>query len=279
MRERLISWLGGPEWLAYLVPTYAHLLGIALLAAGVAAILRLRQEGIAPRVSASLALGAWAGGLLGSVLFGVLLHLPEWLADLSHPQVLAKGGLVSWGGYLGGAAGALLAVRQVGAAPLVVFDRAVPFVGVGTFFGRLGCFLGGCDFGSVSALPIAVRYPRGSPAFSAQLADGTISAGNALSLPVHPVQLYEAFAGLALCALFSLFPMPGTRPGTRFAAYAASYAAVRAVIELFRGDDDRGHLWTLSTAQVVSLLVIVAALAAWWSGGRPARVKVAAEPQ
>jgi len=74
-------------------------------------------------------------------------------------------------------------------------DLAVAPLGIALMLARIGCFLAGCDYGKVSALPWAVRFPAHSPAWQDHLAAGLVPAGRAESLPVHPTELYEAALG------------------------------------------------------------------------------------
>ena len=72
---------------------------------------------------------------------------------------------------------------------------------------RLGCLAAGCCFGTVCALPWALRFPRGTAAADLHAAMGWIGHDAAASLPVHPLQLYFLLLHLAL-GLFLLWLAP-----------------------------------------------------------------------
>jgi phosphatidylglycerol:prolipoprotein diacylglycerol transferase len=55
---------------------------------------------------------------------------------------------------------------------------------------RVGCFLEGCCFGTVTDGPLGVVFPAASPAWRAQVMQGFLRADAEQSLPVHPLQLY-----------------------------------------------------------------------------------------
>ena len=74
-------------------------------------------------------------------------------------------GMAAYGGLIGGTVAAALTLRRLGRPVLPFFDAAAPAVGVGYFSARLGCFLAGCDYGSVTHAAWAVRFPRGSYAW------------------------------------------------------------------------------------------------------------------
>jgi prolipoprotein diacylglyceryltransferase len=137
-------------------------------------------------------------------------------------------------------------------------------VGTGLVFAavRTGCFLAGCDYGRPTAGPLGVRFPPGSSAAIDHAARGYVPDG-AESLPVHPTQLYEAGIGLVAAAVAAIVLARRARSGAAFRAWLAVYAAGRFTIELLRGDADRGLYLGLSTAQWVSVSVLVALVASW----------------
>jgi phosphatidylglycerol:prolipoprotein diacylglycerol transferase len=182
--------------------------------------------------------------------------------------VLLGGGLTAYGGFLGGALAGYLCLRGRAFWPLA--DAASPALGLGIAVTRLGCFLGGCDFGAVTAQPWAVRYPAGSLAFVAHAAAGWLGPYSTESLAVHPTPLYEATLGLLLgaVALWRLHRWRGPLDGRVFLGTAGGYAIGRFFIELLRGDTDRGIFWGgLSTSQLTSLAVLAALC--WHLATRP----------
>ena len=168
-------------------------------------------------------------------------------------------GIAAYGGLLGGAAASVWWLRRSGLPVLPFLDAAAPAVGLGYFFGRLGCFLAGCDYGKITAMPLSVRFPAQSHAFRDHLARGLVGPDDAWSRPVHPTQLYLAFTGLALYLLCSSLPARGD--GRRFLAYVGGYAVVRSLIELLRGDEGRGFFGPLSTSQVLAAVSVALAFA------------------
>jgi phosphatidylglycerol:prolipoprotein diacylglycerol transferase len=82
------------------------------------------------------------------------------------------------------------------------FALAIP---LGVAIQRLGCFAAGCCHGRVSDLPWAVKYPVQTLPHFHQFNDKLITYKDLLSLPVHPVQLYE-MAGL-LAVVFVILKM------------------------------------------------------------------------
>lgn len=109
------------------------------------------------------------------------------------------------------------------------------------FFGRIGCFLGGCCFGIESHFGFVYH-------------NAPIEIANGVRR--FPVQLLEAAFNLCLVLLFSYMLRRGRRKGQLLNAYLYAYPTFRFFDEFLRGDDYRGFLWGLSTSQWISLLLI-----------------------
>ncbi|HET9953985.1 MAG TPA: prolipoprotein diacylglyceryl transferase [Polyangiaceae bacterium] len=172
------------------------------------------------------------------------------------------GGLTYYGGFAGASITAFYLLR----ADRFPFWRAADMAGmavpIGLGFGRMGCLLAGCCFGKPSELPWALSFPSGSPASEAQHRDGLLSAVGLPSLPVHPTQIYESAASLAIAAFLILYVHGRKRyDGYVFVCFVALYAAARFLIEFLR-NDDRGGLLALSTSQWLGLLLLGLAYAA-----------------
>lgn len=169
---------------------------------------------------------AIAFGLLGAKLLFLLVSLPRILEDGIGPY-LAHGGLVWYGGLLGGAATSFFYLRRYRLDLARFADAAAPALAVGHAFGRVGCFMGGCCYGRPTNLPWGVRFPS-TPFF-----DGPVG------VPLHPVQLYEALAELGLAAIAGVLA-GRIRKGGALGVWLVGYAAVRLAFELGLRGDDRG---------------------------------------
>jgi phosphatidylglycerol:prolipoprotein diacylglycerol transferase len=120
---------------------------------------------------------------------------------------------------------------------------------------RIGCFLAGCCWGDivshgakttlatqVQTLPFlngmsgGVQYPPGSLPFEQHVALGLIEPGALASLPVVPVQLYEAALLLVVLLAFWRFPWSEYRKGTLVMLVTCTYAVLRFFIEYLRAD-------------------------------------------
>jgi phosphatidylglycerol:prolipoprotein diacylglycerol transferase len=169
------------------------------------------------------------------------------------------GGLTYYGGFIGASAAAWFLMKRDKfpfwkAADMAGF--AVPF---GLAFGRMGCLLAGCCFGAESSLPWALSFPPKSPASEAQFKAHALESVRAWSHPVHPTQIYESAASLAIAAICLFYVHPRKRyDGQVFVAFLVLYAGLRFAVEFLRRDD-RGGAVGLSTSQIIGLGLLLAA--------------------
>jgi phosphatidylglycerol:prolipoprotein diacylglycerol transferase len=188
------------------------------------------------------------------------------------------GGLTYYGGFLGAAAAAWFLLRRDQFPFWKAADMAGFAVPLGLAFGRMGCLMAGCCFGATSDLPWAMSFPWRSPASEAQFKEHLLPSARMWSLPVHPTQVYESAASLAIAAVCLLWIHPRKRyDGQVFVAFLGLYAVARFGLEVLRRDD-RGGLLGLSTSQLlgVAMLAAAAGLHAWL--GRRGRAAGLASP-
>lgn len=183
---------------------------------------------------------ALLGGILGGRLFFVVLSLSYFVQHPAELLAVWHGGLVWYGGFLGGLLAAWLYVRRKRLDFLRVADQFVPFLALGHALGRVGCFFNGCCYGKPTEAWCGILFP-----------------GHEERL--LPTQLFEAFG---LCILFLVLRRLQTpkwlkRPGFIFGSYLVGYGMLRFVIEHFRGDQPPWWMG-LTLQQGISLGLILA---------------------
>ena len=182
-----------------------------------------------------------------------------------------NGGLAYYGGLIAAVGVDLWFLRRERFPLGKACDAAATVIPLGLFFGRLGCFFGGCCFGKVSDSRLALSFPAFSAASEKQFRDGVLASKGLPSLPVHPTQLYEAAGSLAIAAFLALYLHPRKRfDGQVLLAFLALYAALRFALEYLR-DDDRGALLGLSTSQLIGAVIAIGVALAWTKLGRGTR--------
>ncbi len=246
---------------------YGFMMFIGFVSAVTLASRRAQSQGLSPDVIWDLAPWLLIPGILGARFFHAVQYRQELFADcrffadyLSTFLNLSRGGLVLYGGLIGGAAGYYVFCRRRKLHVLGLADLITPSVFIGIGFGRLGCLLNGCCYGDVCHLPWAIRFPNGSVPFQALVMKGFIPP-DALTTPwLHPTQLYSALDGFLIAGLTLWYFPYRHRNGEVFGVGLMVYATTRFLIEFLRGDEP-GQLGTgLTISQLISLGMFVTGL-------------------
>lgn len=153
---------------------------------------------------------------------------------------ITQGGLVFYGGLIGGVAGTLIGkkIACVKKEFSGYCSAAILALPIGHACGRVGCHLAGCCYGAPYDGRFAVTFP-GVPE------------------PRFPVQLTEAGLNVVLFLILLGLSML-KRPGYFMVyAYLVLYAIERFSLEFLRGDEIRGIANGLSTSQWISIVLFV----------------------
>lgn len=294
------------------VPSYFVLLLSGFVFATALGVLWARRIGLNPDVIVDLGLAMLLAGVAGSRVLHVIAdgHFWEYVHRCTDPSLVdwplnraecvssvydgvwdaahgtchpkttdcfawAKfwaGGLAYYGGLIGGAIAAVFFLRRDRFPFWKAADMAGFAVPMGLAFGRMGCLLAGCCFGAVTRLPWGLSFPPRSPASEAQAKEHLLKSEHLWSVPVHPTQIYESAASLAIAFVCLYVVLPRKRyDGQVFAASLVFYAAARFGIEFLRRDE-RGELLGLSTSQIIGIgLVLAAVVVHRVCGQKPAR--------
>jgi len=170
------------------------------------------------------------------------------------------GGLTYYGGLIGSSLAAVYLLRRDRFPFWKAADMAGFAIPLGLGFGRMGCLLAGCCFGTHSDSAAALSFPPRSPASEAQFKLGDLETVRAWSLPVHPTQIYESAMSLVIAAVCLLYVHGNKRyDGQVFVTFLTLYAIGRFLLEYLRADD-RGGLLGLSTSQLVGVGIVGFAL-------------------
>ena len=203
--------------------------------------------------------------LFSGIAGGRIAHVIEYWGEGfgNDPFKIFKvweGGLVFYGGLLGAIAAFVIwsvFSRRTFRDTVEIADALALGVPLGHAFGRIGCFCYGCCWGHPSLSAFAVRFPLHSPAGEAR---PDMLVGK--SVPLLPVQLFEAAALLALLAvLVYVYRRHRDAIGRTVGAYLTGYGVIRFALEFLR-DDDRPDLAGLSSAQLMSIILFALGLAA-----------------
>jgi phosphatidylglycerol:prolipoprotein diacylglycerol transferase len=122
------------------------------------------------------------------------------------------------------------------------FDIGVTSIPLFHFFGRIGCFLGGCCYGIESKIGFIYTI---NPIVEAN------------GVRRFPIQIVEAIFNIALFFLLAYLLRQKKVKGRLIYVYLSIYAIGRFFIEFFRGDTYRGIWFSFSTSQIISVLIIL----------------------
>jgi phosphatidylglycerol:prolipoprotein diacylglycerol transferase len=249
---------------------YGLMLMVAFLMGGWLIARQLRENGLKEDYAADVVAAAVIGGIIGAKLWYVALT--------GDPGALfSRGGLVWYGGFIGGAIAVILNGWRLGVPLRWTMQLNAPALAAAYALGRVGCFLVNDDYGRPTDLPWGMKFPEGLPPSTAgnlkQLFGVSVPPGIDPStvLAVHPTQLYEIVA--MLIAFGILWRLWRRRPvGWLFGLYLVFAGLERFLVEIVRAKDDR-FFGPFTLAQLTSVILVALGLvlmARWSKGPSPA---------
>ncbi len=240
------------------IRTYGLAMATAFLLSYWLAAQRAPRESIDPELVLDNFLSLFIGAIIGARLIYIFSDIHSFIKSPLEIFKIWKGGLVFYGGFLGGMLGTYIYLKRKKHGFWRVMDLMAPYAGLGYAIHRtFGCFAGfGCCYGRPTDLPWGVVFPEGSPA----ALDKNIGFG----VPVHPTQLYESINGLIIMAVIIIYRRHPHRIGRPSAIFLLIYSTLRFSIEFLRGDIYRGFLGPLSTSQWISIPLFALAFILWF---------------
>ncbi len=229
------------------LPAYGVFCALGIVVSCVMTLFRARRFGIRADRMLFVYTAALVCGLLGAAFTYMLItYSPQELFSMLRRGAFLREyqpGYVFYGGFLLGAAAALLAARVV-KTPVRALSRALlPCLPFAHALGRVGCFFAGCCYGREARWLPGVMYP-----------ENTEWVGAPAGIPLVPAQLIEAALLLAIGAI--LLRRARNPRANLLRDYIRLYAPVRFFMEFLRGDAIRGAFLFLSTSQWIGLALL-----------------------
>ena len=189
-----------------------------------------------------------AGAFIGAKLLYFLTRLDIFFAAKVWENFLysiteACGGMVFYGGLLGGILTGYIYCRLAKIDFWLYADIYAPAIPLFHAFGRIGCFMAGCCYGVESSWGVV---------YHSEYLEPFVNGVTRL-----PIQLIESCLNILIMLALVYFDKKRLKKGSLLALYFVMYAVVRFADEFFRGDDIRGHLLYLSTSQWISIIVFL----------------------
>ncbi len=222
---------------AFPIYSYGVMLGLSLIVGWYLSLTLAKNDGLPREAMANNYIFTAIMAIVGSRLLYVVTNLDE-MKTWKEIFAIRSGGLVAYGGFLGGFLGSWIYCARKKVRLMAWADVAVPSLASGLMITRIGCYLFGCDFGK--ALPEKApaflkklgTFPEwhydyltgkflepgseelykasmekgrnilpGSPAWVQHSQANLLPVDAHHSLAVHPTQLYESLCGLFLLAM------------------------------------------------------------------------------
>jgi phosphatidylglycerol:prolipoprotein diacylglycerol transferase len=224
-----------------------------------------RRLGIERRHIDNLTLLVGIAGLAGARIFSWFFFFPSGLS-LWHALTHQGGGMVFYGGVVFGIAAVIAYARWYEVELRLLLDLLAAPLALGLAIGRIGCFMAGCCWGDLcvdanayppladprlryqvqtlpwlsgDGFPLAVRYPIDCGAWLQHQELNLMPSTATQSLPVHPVQLYEAAAALLLVVWLQRRFQRRAWPGEIACAFCIGYGTIRFVLEFLQAEKAR----------------------------------------
>lgn len=241
------------------VGTYGLLLALGFFAALALAMRQGKKDALAPEALSDLSVTVLIAGVVGSKLLMIAVDLINGasFAQVFDFATLRAGGAVH-GGIILGLAAFFWRVRTWKLPMPATLDALVPAMALGQAIGRLGCFSAGCCYGTECHLPWAVTFTN---------PEAHIFSGTPLFHSLHPVQLYTSLAEFCMVGMLVLLRRRRAFPGQIAGLFFILEGLGRCILEIWRGDLDRG-IWLglpwLSTGRLTGLVFILFGAGLWW---------------
>ena len=201
--------------------TYGLFVALGILAAFWYLTKRAAGIGMSRESMTDLVLAVTISGFFGARLLYVIYEFDYFKKAPLEIFAIWNGGIIFYGGLLGGLLGFVFFSRTTDLPALKALDLLMPAGALAQGFGRIGCFFNGCCYGKETSSPLGIVFPF------------DIS-------PLHPTQLYEsAFCFLLAGFLAFFYSRNKDKAGATSFLYFTLYPAGRFVIEFFRNDMSR----------------------------------------
>lgn len=225
----------------FTVHGYGLMIGLGFVAAIYLGCFLAKKVGLSADFFTSVAIRVLIFGFMGGKLLFVIVNFSLFLSD--PLGALGSEGFVVYGGIITGILTIFVSCKLKKVSFIEYMDMMSPAVLVNQGFGRIGCFMAGCCHGRETDSWIGVVFPEGCLA----------PAG----VKLLPTQLFSAGFDLLLAGILVYVLLKKKKTGMVSGLYLMCYGVGRFIIEIFRGDLDRGTVGVLSTSQFISIFMVI----------------------
>ncbi len=251
-----------PEFLRYFLPDELVVQSYgAVIVLGVIFIYhflksRVKKYGITGEDLSNIIFYTFIAAFIGGKIFYFLQEPAKYIADPSKMMNNLGSGFVFYGSLIFAVPTIIYFLRRK-SVPIREFLDILAFVGpIIHSFGRMGCFLAGCCYGLTckNGLGVVFRHP--------------LTKARPMDIPLYPTQLFDIAVNMGIIIVLALIVKKKRFQGQLFLVYIMMYGVGRSIVELYRGDSERGYILDLIThSQLIALILIGICVFLWrrWS--------------
>jgi phosphatidylglycerol:prolipoprotein diacylglycerol transferase len=210
---------------------WGTLVALGVVIALIFGVRRTQKQGLDVDKLTNLTAWTLLGGFLGARLGHCLVYFPgEYLPQPLEIFKLWKGGMSSYGGFVGAIITGLLSIRKMKLNVWKYGDIVCFGLILGWTVGRLGCFVIFDHVGAKSDLFLSRELWVGQISESGALLDKVLEAR-------HPLGLYEVFLSAAITVFFFIMARRPRFDGFYMGWLSILYAVPRFFMDFLRHDD------------------------------------------
>mgnify|MGYP001595876733 CR=1 FL=1 len=211
--------------------------------------LRRNKAGLSDETFWAFLNGLLIAGFVGGHILYLLEYARPGTEAFGRAVFSLSGGYSVYGGFIAVIAFVAAFARWKKISFMRLADNVFWCAAFWHVWGRFGCFLAGCCYGTPTDFPLSVTFRDVRALVPSSL----------LGVPLHPTQLYE-MAGDVLIAAALWRVLRATdagrwSPGLVAAGYLAAYGCLRFAVEFVRGDT-LPLFGFLTAGQALSLLML-----------------------
>lgn len=218
---------------------FGILLAIGMLLGMAFVVLEAKRKKQDANLYLGMMISGLAGGFVGARLFYVLLSWSVYKTDMMKVFDTRSGGMVFYGGLLGGVLAAAVFCHMKKAAFMEMADVAVKGLLIGQIIGRWGNFFNRESFGEYTSNALTMQLPLSNVRageVTPWMRENLVTIDNVSYIQATPLFLYESIWCLFLLLLLFVWNRRKLFAGEIFMRYLAGYGFGRFFIEWIRTD-------------------------------------------
>ncbi len=218
---------------------FGILLAVGMLLGMVFVVLEAKRKKQDANLYLGMMIFGLAGGFIGARFFYVLLSWSVYKTDIMKVFDTRNGGMVFYGGLLGGVLAAAIFCRIKKAAFMEMADVAVKGLLIGQIIGRWGNFFNRESFGEYTSNVLTMQLPLSNVRageVTPWMRENLVTIDNVSYIQATPLFLYESIWCLLLLLLLFVWNRRKLFAGEIFMRYLAGYGFGRFFIEWIRTD-------------------------------------------